>query len=74
MLLEWVCGKARVKPGRQDGNEGCQVIDGVLLAHTVVGPMTKGQEVLLEGHVIIGKAVRVELVGVRVALHIAPTQ
>ena len=57
--------------GGQNGQEGCEVVDGILLAHTVVGPIAKGQEVLgvlLVLRSLSAEAIGIELLGVGPAL------
>ena len=61
----------RRRPGGQDGQEGGEMVDRVLLAHAVVRPRPKGQEVALVLHVLpplLGEAVGVELLCIWVPL------
>ena len=48
---------------RQNGQEGSEVVDGVLLAHTVVRPIAKCEKVL--GKLLVFTPLRTEAVGIK---------
>ena len=63
---------SRGSPGGKYGQEGSQVIDSVLLAHTIVRAEAKGQEIFLVLKIFLPfwrETIRVELVRISEPLH-----
>ena len=66
-VMDQTANKRVKPPGRHDGKEGSQMVDGILLAHAIMGPKAEGQKIFLELEVLLSlsrEAIWVKCVGI----------